>query len=135
MTGLSAIREQIEGSDPGDWIPFSDRGTWTFEEDVALRIQREEQLDPNLQAPWTRQLQAPSQSFSYLVYYGNSPVEYHAIASVDNFRAHIPMPRQPQTQADPYTISPYQATLGRVITGEEQTFEAYLNRTGIEITE
>ena len=135
MTDRAAIREQIEDSSPADWIPFSDRGTWTFEADVALRIQREEQLDPNLQAPWTQQLQAVSQSFSYLVYYGNSPVEYHAIASVDNFRAHIPMPRQPTEQGEPYTITPYQATLGRIVTGEDQTFEAYLNRTGIEVRE
>jgi hypothetical protein len=133
MTGQTEIRGRIEDTAAEDWIPFSDRGTWTFRDDVALRIQREEQLDPNLQAPWSHQLQAGSQSFSYLVYYGSSPVEYHAIASVDNFRAHIPMPRQPQEQGDPYTISPYQATLGRVITGEAQTFEAYLTRTGIEI--
>jgi hypothetical protein len=133
MTGLEDIRERIEGSDPGDWIPFNEMGTWTFREDVALRIQRREQLDANLQTAWTQPLQANSQSFSYLVYYGNSPVEYHTIASVDNFRAHIPFPQQPQSPQDNFTITPYQATLGRIITGEEQTFQAYLNRTGIEI--
>lgn len=133
MTGLEDIRERISDSNPGDWIPFNDMGTWTFREDVQLRIQRNEQLDPNLQTPWTQPLQANSQSFSYLIYYGNSPVEFHTIASVDNFRAHIPFPQQPQGPQDSYSITPYQATLGRIITGEEQTFEAYLNRTGIEI--
>lgn len=133
MTNLEAIQERIADSNPGDWIPFNDMGTWTCREDVKLRIQRHEQLDPDLQVPWTQHLQATSQSFSYLVYYGNSPVEFHTIASVDNFRAHIPFPQQPQGPNDSYTITPYQATLGRIITGDEQTFKAYLNRTGIEI--
>lgn len=135
MTDLDEVHATIRDSDPGDWIPFTDRGTWTYGDDVALRLQREEQLQADLQTPWTANLQAASQSFSYLVYYGASPVEYHAVASVDNFRAHIPLPRQPQDPDEPYTITPYQATLGRIITGEDQTFEAYLNRTGIEIVE
>jgi hypothetical protein len=135
MTSLQEIQGRIEESGHQGWIPFTDRGTWTFRDDVSLRIQRENQVSPNIQAPWTRNLQAGSQSFSYTVYYGNSPVEVHTIASVDNFRAHIPMPQQPQGPNEPYTITPYQATLGRIITGEDQTFEAYLNRTGIEIQE
>lgn len=135
MTGLEDVRERITGSAPEEWIPFSDRGTWTYREDVDVRIQREEQLDPNLQTPWTQGLQAASQSHSYLVYYGSSPVEYHVIASVDNFRAHIPMPRQPDGPDDPFTITPYQATLGRIITGDDQTFEAYLSSTGIEVAD
>lgn len=135
MTSLQDVQERIEESGHGGWIPFTDRGTWTFRADVALRIQRENQVSPTIQAPWTRNLQAGSQSFSYTVYYGNSPVEVHTIASVDNFRAHIPIPQQPQGPNEPYTITPYQATLGRIITGEDQTFEAYLNRTGIEIRE
>jgi hypothetical protein len=135
MTQYEDVREKVEGTEPGDWIPFSDMGTWTSRADVKLRIQRQDQLDPNLQTPWTQHLQAASQSFSYLVYYGSSPVEYHAIASVDNFRAHIPIPQQPAGPEDSFTITPYQATLGRIITGDEQTFEAYLNNTGIEIEE
>ncbi len=133
MTRLETIQEQISDSEPSDWITFGEMGVWTSREDVALRIKRHEQLDANLQVPWTQHLQATSQSYSYLVYYGDSPVEYHQIASVDNFRAHIPMPQQPQTPGEPYTITPYQATLGRIITGDSQTFRAYLNNTGIEI--
>jgi hypothetical protein len=135
MTTLADVQTRIEDSEHGDWIPFSDRGTWTHREDVALRIQRENQASSDLQTPWTRNLQAPSQSFHYIVYYGNSPVEFHTIASVDNFRAHIPMPQQPQGPNAAFTITPYQATLGRIITGDDQTFRAYLNRTGIEIRE
>jgi len=133
MTALTEIQDRIADSHPSDWISFSDVGTWTYRDDVHLRIQRQEQLNPNLQQPWTQPLQANSQSFSFLVYYGNSPVEYHAIASLDNFRAHVPMPRQPAGPNEPYTITPYQATLGRIITGNEETFRAYLQNTGIEI--
>lgn len=133
MTNLADIQARIDGSHPSDWIHFSDMGTWTFRDDVQLRIQRHEQLEADLQRPWTQHLQAQSQSFSYLVYYGSSPVEYHAIASVDNFRAHIPFPQQPAGPNEPYTINDYQATIGRIITGNEETFRAYLKNTGIEI--
>lgn len=135
MTNLGDIRSMVGNSGPGDWIPFTDMGTWTFSHDVKLRIQRHEQLDANLETPWTQHLQAESQSYSYLIYYGNSPVEYHSIASVDNFRAHIPFPQQPSGPNQPYTISEYQATLGRIITGNPETFRAYLKNTGIEIRE
>lgn len=109
--------------------------TWTFSEDVRLRIQRHEQLESNLGLQWTRHLQGTSQSFSYLVYYGSSPVEYHTITSVDNFRAHIPFPQQPSDPSQPFTITPYQVTLGQIITGNEKTFQAYLDNTGIKVQE
>jgi len=133
MTSLEDIRSKISGSTPEEWIPFADMGTWTHRDEVQLRIQRHQQLNSNFEAPWTQHLQANSQSYSYLVYYDNSPVEYHQIASVDNFRAHIPLPQQPSGPNQPYTITPYQATIGRLITGDQQTFKAYLNNTGIEI--
>ena len=135
MTDLRAVQEKIATSEPTEWIPFSEMGTWTFSEDVRLRIQRHEQLESNLGLQWTRHLQGTSQSFSYLVYYGSSPVEYHTIASVDNFRAHIPFPQQPSDPSQPFTITPYQATLGQIITGNEKTFQAYLDNTGIEVQE
>lgn len=133
MTNVEDIQEKIADSEPAEWIPFSDMGVWTYRDDVRLRIQRNEQLESNLQTPWTQHLQATSQSFSYIVYFGSSPVEYHAIASVDNFRAHIPLPQQPAGPNQPFTITPYQATLGRIITGNVETFNAYLQNTGIEI--
>jgi len=133
MTDLETVQQLVGDSDPADWIPFADMGTWTYQHDVSLRIQRDQQLDPSLQTPWTQHLQGGNQSYSYLVYYGSSPVEYHAIASVDNFRAHIPLPQQPAGPNDPYTITEYQATLGRIITGNPETFDAYLTNTGIEI--
>lgn len=133
MTELGEIRSNVEESNPGEWIPFPDMGTWTYRDEVELRIQRYEQLDSNFQEPWTQHLQATSQSYGYVIYYSDSPVEYHEIASVDNFRAHIPLPQPPAGPNDPYSITPYQATIGRIITGDQQTFEAYLNNTGVEI--
>lgn len=133
MTSIDEVQSLVGGSDHGEWIPFNDMGTWTYRDDVQLRIQRHEQLDANFQAPWTQHLQANSQRFGYVVYYGDSPVEYHTIVSVDNFRAHIPFPHQPQHGGSTYTITPYQATIGRIITGDDQTFDAYLNNTGVQI--
>lgn len=152
MTSLADVRETVRGTEHGEWIPFNDMGTWTYRDNVQVRIQRYEQLDGNFQAPWTQHLQATSQSFGYVLYYGNSPVEYHTIISVDNYRAHIPLPRQggnqqtaqgqqgqPGQRGQPaggtYTITPYQATLGRIITGDDQTFDAYLSNTGVTVEE
>lgn len=135
MTTSDEVHDQVAETDPDDWIPFTDLGSWTCKEDVRLRIQRHERLDANLQTPWTQHLQSKSESYSYIIYYGDSPVEYHVIASVDNFRAHIPMPQQPQGPNEPFTITPFQANLGQIITGDGQTFDAYLNNTGIQVQE
>lgn len=133
MTSVAAVRQTVAGSETGDWIQFNSIGTWTYREDVALRIVNQEQLESRFEAPWTRQIQSQCQSFGYLVYYGNSPVEYQVVVAVDDFRAYIPQPQPPNAQGQPFAITPYQATIGRIITGDDQTFEAYLNRTGIEI--
>jgi len=133
MTTADEVRELIVNTYPSDWIQFNSLGTWTFRDDVDLRIESDEKLDGRFEAPWTRQIQAQCQSYSYIVYYGGSPVEFHAIVGVDDFRAHIPMPQDPAGPHQPFTITPYQATLGRIITGDQQTFDAYLNRTGVEI--
>lgn len=123
----------VAGTYPADWIQFSSLGTWTFRDDVALRVESHEKLDARFEAPWTHNIQSQCQSHGYVVYYDGAPVEYHTVVGVDDFRAHIPLPQEPAGPNQPYTITPYQATLGRVITGDQQTFNAYLNRTGIEI--
>jgi len=133
MTELATVQTILAESEHEEWIPFSEMGVWTYSEDVDLRIERHERLESGLSLPWTQHLQGTSQSFSYLVYYGSSPAEYHTIAAVDNFRAHIPFPQQPSDPNEPFTITPYQAKLGLIITGNEKTFQAYLDNTGIEI--
>lgn len=133
MTSAEEVHEIISGSRPEEWVPFADMGVWTCREDVQLRIVRHNQLDADFRAAWTQQIQASCQSYSYLVYYGESPVEYHVIVAVDDFRAHVPMPADPAGPNEPFTVSPYQADIGRVITRDVQTFDAYLNRTGIQI--
>jgi hypothetical protein len=133
MTTVEEVRDLVAGTYPSDWVQFNTMGEWTYRDDVALRIESEEQLDSRFEAPWTHAIQARCQSYGYVVYYGESPVEYHTVIGVDDFRAHVPMPQEPAGPNQPYTITPYQATLGRIITGDQQTFDAYLNRTGVEI--
>lgn len=134
VTSVAEVRQTIAESGAADWVQFNNIGTWTYREDVALRLVNHEQLESRFEAPWTAQIQSGCQSFGYLVYYGNSPVEYHVVVAVDDFRAFIPQPQPPNGPNQPFTITPYQATLGRIVTGDDQTFEAYLNRTGIEIS-
>lgn len=133
MTAVDEVHDAVAGTEPADWIQFRNKATWTLREDVAVRIVREDTLESPYVAPWTRRIQARCENYGYYVYYGDAPVEYHAIVSVDNFRAHIPMPSDPAGPNQAFTISPFQATLGRVVTGDRETFNAYLNRTGVQV--
>lgn len=116
-----------------EWIPFGERGVWTHTEDVDLRISRERQLD-RVQEPWTNPIQGACVRYGYLVFYRNSPVEYHVIVDVDDGRGSVPDPGPP-TASGGYAIGEYEASLGRIVTGDPGTFQAYLNQTGIAVVE
>ena len=134
MTSYEDVREMVVESEFTDWIRFQNLGTWTFQPDVSLRLTQREQLGQS-QQPWTNQFQAQSVRYGYVIYYGNSPVEYHTIVGVDNNRAFVPEPTQPQAPGGDYTITPYQVSLGEIITGDPSTFDSYRSRAGIEIEE
>jgi len=131
MTSYQEIRDTVAGAELGGWIPFQSRGTWTFRDDVALRISRESQIDSGYVQPWTRGIQGANARFGYYVYYQGSPVEYHVVVSVDDGRAHIPEPTHQGGNA--YSITEYEAKIGRIITGDADTFQAYLNQTPVTI--
>lgn len=132
MTAYDDVQATVAGSAFHEWIAFTNRGTWTYQPDVNLRISREEQIDSRYQMPWTNQIQGGNARFGYYVYYGSSPVEYHVVVSVDDGRAHVPEPQQSQDDGS-FSISAYEATLGRIVTGDAETFNAYLNRTNVSI--
>lgn len=133
MTTADEVRELVRGSEFHEWVPFADKGTWTYQGDVALRIVREVQIDNRYQQPWTSGIQGQNSRWGYYVYYGPSPVGYHVVVSVDDGRAHIPEPGSDGTGG--VSISEYEANIGRIITGDRETFNAYLNRTNIAVYE
>lgn len=132
MTSYEDVREMVVESAFTDWIRFQNLGVWTFQPDVSLRLAQREQLGQS-QQPWTNQFQAQSMRYGYVMYYNNSPVEYHTVIGVDNNRAFVPEPAQPQTAGGNYTITPYQESLGEIITGDPSTFESYLSRAGVVV--
>lgn len=134
MPNSQDIREMVGDSEYHEWIRFANRGTWTYQPDVSLRISREEQIDSQYHQPWTNGIQGSNARFGYYVFYDNSPVEYHVVVSVDDGRAHIPEPRQPQNGGD-YVVGGYEANIGRIITGDVETFNAYLNQTPVTVDE
>lgn len=131
MTKYADVREMVESSEFHDWIQFANRGTWTYQPDVALRMSREDQLDKRYDPHWANQIQGTNSRFGYYVYYANSPVEYHVVVSVDDGRAHIPEPQH--NGGNSYGIDEYEANLGRIITGDVETFKAYLNKTPVSV--
>lgn len=132
MTSYEEVREMIERSTYADWIKFGNLGVWTYQDDVALRIVQDEHLG-QAQQRWTGNFQAQSMRYGYVIYYASSPVEYHTVIGVDNNRAFVPQPQQPQAPGGSPTITPYQKALGEIITGDPGTFESYLNRAGIVV--
>jgi hypothetical protein len=131
MSSYQEVRELVAASAFHEWIRFANRGAWTYQPDVALRISREEQIDSQYQQPWTSAIQGSNARFGYYVYYDNSPVEYHVVVSVDDGRAHIPEPQH--NGGNSYGIDEYEANLGRIITGDVETFKAYLNKTPVSV--
>jgi hypothetical protein len=131
MTSYQQIRETVADSRLGDWIAFANRGTWTYRTDVALRISREEQIDSGYQQPWTRGIQGTNARFGYYVYYQGSPVEYHVVVSIDDGRAHIPEPTH--QGGNNYTITEYEANIAKIVSGDVDTFQAYLNQTPVAV--
>jgi len=134
MTSYDEVQQMVVDSEFTDWIRFQNLGVWTFQDDVALRIAQQEQLGQS-QQPWTTQFQAQSVRYGYVIYYNNSPVEYHVIVGVDNNRAFVPEPRQPQSPEGSFTITPYQRSLGDIVTGDPGTLDSYLSRAGIVVEE
>ncbi len=51
---LQDVRERTEGSGHDGRTPLTGRGTWTLQADAVPRIRRENQVGPNVQAPWVR---------------------------------------------------------------------------------
>ncbi|EFW90000.1 hypothetical protein ZOD2009_20432 [Haladaptatus paucihalophilus DX253] len=143
MVSKSKIRDAVGKSEIENWEkhPFtmhpvrsddeSMRACWVYEHDVNLRLERTEALAADVEQEWTAELPAPSHSYEYYLFYGTSPVESHVIVSVDEHNAAIPLPERDE-DGNRY-ITPYQATLGRVVTGDYQDFEIYLDWTDIEI--
>lgn len=132
MTSYEDVREMIVDSSFTDWIRFQNLGVWTFQPDVSLRLSQREQLGQSQQA-WTNQFQAQSVRYGYVIFYDNSPIEYHTVVGVDNNRAFVPEPSQPQSPSGNFAITPYQASLGKIITGDPGTFDSYLSRAGIVV--
>ncbi|QGN07304.1 hypothetical protein Hrd1104_08300 [Halorhabdus sp. CBA1104] len=132
MTSRNDIHESVAESAYHEWIRFDGLGVWTYQPQVEIRLEREGQLG-TVQQPWTNGFQATSTRHEYVLYYGDSPVEYHTIVGVDDSRAFVPDPQQPQSPGGTYSITPYQATLGEIVTGDVETFNAYLNRAGIVV--
>lgn len=132
MPSAQEVTETVAESAFHEWIHFANRGTWTYQPDVSLRLSREEQIDSRYRQPWTQGIQGSNARYGYYVFYDDSPVAYHVVVSVDDGRAHIPEPRGGD---DEFTITAEEANIGRIITGDVDTFTAYLNRTPITVVE
>ncbi|MUV89345.1 hypothetical protein GJ629_05045 [Halapricum sp. CBA1109] len=132
MPSYEELRSVVVDSAFDEWIRFGRLGTWTYQQDVALRLVQQEQLGP-AQEPWATQFQAPSTRYGYVFYYGNSPIEYHTVVGLDNDRAFVPEPQQAPDGS--LSITPYQRLVGEIITGDPGSVESYCNRAGIAVSQ
>ncbi|EPJ8533714.1 hypothetical protein PWM41_000464 [Providencia rettgeri] len=86
----------LESSTPNDWQYDDKTVSYTYKNDVCLRIQLDEEVSP-FDEPWVRNFSAPAQKNSYVVYYNSSVLRRYTIISVDGGNALLAMPVTPQT--------------------------------------
>lgn len=91
------LKEKIKSSTKNDWLFSDERGSYTFKEDLNLRIQRKEidfDSDKFSGEDWaTKHPDSSAYRETYEVYYGSSFVDEKLLVSVDGHRASLPLPK------------------------------------------
>lgn len=123
------VERIIRVSKSDDWISCEDKGSFTFREDLALRIQRRD-IDFNsiFDEPWAKcHANTNAHKVIYDVFYNNSFVKTVTLVSVDGGRATIPMPEMfnfKTIMADDYHFA-------KIVSPER--LDEYIQRSGLII--
>lgn len=139
----SDIIQTINESDPLDWTyqeanhslaggeDDSHNAIWVYNHDVNLRLERGRVAVQDFQQDWTDNFPDTNAiSYGYWFYYGQSPILYQVLVSVDGHRADLPIPDR---EEDRLVISATEAKYGRIVTGDRDQFDRALKRANIEI--
>lgn len=105
------VMEILKNSSQSDWIFDDSKGSYTYRDDLNLRIQRKEidfNLDKFAGEDWaTKHPDSVAYKSIYEIYYNSSYVERKTLVLVDGLRATLPMPtiNTNQIPADEYKFA------------------------------
>ncbi|WP_233959930.1 hypothetical protein [Pectobacterium versatile] len=86
----------LTSSTPSDWEYDDKTVSYTYKDDVCLRIECDKNSNP-FNEPWVHNFSAPATQNEYVIYYNSSVLRRYKIISVDGGRAFLPMPITPQS--------------------------------------
>lgn len=88
------VNDILANSAQDEWIVDDETGSFTYKEDLNLRIEREPyDLRRNFNEEWaTKHPDTEAKTVNYTIKYGSSFVARETLVSVDGGRAILPMP-------------------------------------------
>ena len=131
---LNDVQKILATSSQNDWIIDDETGSYTYKNDLNLRIERADYDNyKNFNEPWaTSHPDSSAQSVDYTVKYGFSFVERHKLVSVDGHRAILPMPKS----QDELIVKPTEVNFASIVdTGGQDKVEEYLRRSQISVAD
>ena len=131
---LNDVQKILATSSQNDWIIDDETGSYTYKNDLNLRIERADYDNyENFDEPWaTSHPDSSAKSVDYTVQYGSSFVERHKLVSVDGHRATLPMPKS----RDELIVKPQEVNFASIVdTGGQDKVEEYLRRSQISVAD
>lgn len=122
------VENILATSKKDDWIINDTLGTFTYKEDLNLRIERSSE-DREFNEEWARNFpDKNARAEDYKVFYNNSFVDEKMLVSVDGARATLPLPK---SETD-LTVTSANANFARIVNVGNQ-FDDYLKRSNFSI--
>lgn len=118
------VENILANSKKNEWIENDELGTFTYKNDLNLRIER----SPNeieFNETWATSFpDKNAKAIDYKVFYNNSFVDEQLLVSVDGARAVLPLPKS----ADDLTVKKADVNFARIVNVGNQ-FDDYLARS------
>lgn len=115
------VKEKLRTTNKDDWIANDELGTFTYKDDLNLRIERVETDRPFFESWATNFPDKNARATNYRVYYNNSYVDEKMLIDVDGYRATIPLPRS----TAPLSFDDEDINFARIINAGER-FDEYM---------
>ncbi|WP_372887773.1 hypothetical protein [Psychrobacter sp.] len=129
---LNDLKKILATSSQDEWIVDDETGSFTYKNDLNLRIERAEyDTYRNFDEPWaTKHPDSSSKAVEYTVKYGSSFIERHTLVSVDGHRATLPIPKS----INDLRVKPSEVNFARIVDMGNRV-EEYLRRSNIVVND
>lgn len=124
------VNEILAESTQDDWVIDDETGSFTYKDDLNLRIQRAAyETYSDFKEPWANSHPDPKAvAVEYVVKYGASFVKKYTLVLVDGHRATLPMPKS----IDDLRVSSSEVNFARIVNIGDRVDE-YLGRSNLRV--